>query len=186
MIPDPATQQNIIQYIQQTGGTYTRDAITNQLLASGYPAAEIEAAWRTVEAGATGEMGASGAAPPMEEGAEYAPPRPARVVSSPQFWGALVGFILLSYVMTGILAYFATLNRGDAASALFTITGIFYFVVQLGGLIQGLVLLNRNRPVAFGLLIGLLLTNVVIPFVIACGVLGICIVLLSNPGGFNP
>jgi hypothetical protein len=178
MTPNPDTQRDIIQYIQQTRPTYTREAITSQLLAAGYPPPEIEAAWATVEG--VDPAAFARMAPNVDYDAVVAP-RAAPVTRSGVFWLTLFGFILVSYLIPGILFYIGFTTGAAVSDPLFIAAIILYAVLQLAGLAVGLLWLGRNRPLAIGLLIGLLLTNVVIPFVAACGVAGVCVYLLNQP-----
>jgi hypothetical protein len=182
--PNPDTQRTIIQYIQQTRATYTREAITNQLLASGYPPPEIEAAWATIEG--ADPSGFARVAPNVDYDAVVAP-RPTPVARSGVFWLTLIGFILVSYLVPGALVFVAY-NAGESVGGPLMLTAlIVFFGLQIAGLVAGLVWLGRNRPVAIGLLIGLLMTDVVIPFVVGCGIAGVCIYLLNSyNSGFTP
>lgn len=183
MTPHPDTQRAIIQYIQQTRSTYTREAITNQLVAAGYPPPEIEAAWATVE-GADPAAFAQ-LAPNVDYDAVVAP-RSAPVARSGVFWLTVIGFILISYLIPGALMYVGVISGESLGGPLIITALIVFFLLQIAGLVAGLLGLGRNRPLAIGLLIGLLMTDVVIPFVVGCGVLGICVYILSTGGSGFP
>ena len=176
MTPNPDTQRDIIAYIQQTRPTYTREAITNQLLAAGYPPLEIEAAWATVEGADPAAFAQM--APNVDYDAVVAP-RPAPVMRSGVFWLTMIGFILVSYLIPGALIYVGTISGETLGGPLIISGGILFLVLQIAALVGGLVGMGRNRPLAIGLLMGLMMTDVVI-FVVACGVAGVCIYALNS------
>ncbi|MDQ3927519.1 MAG: hypothetical protein M3328_00070, partial [Chloroflexota bacterium] len=97
------------------------------------------------------------------------------------FWSILVGFVVLSYGLPTLLLYLASSNV-DVGGEISTIALVLFGVLQLGAIIGGVMSLNRSRPRAMGLLIGVLLVIVVLPFVAVVVLFGICLAAL---GGTN-
>jgi hypothetical protein len=174
---------NIVQYIQQHSNTYTREAIDQMLLTSGYDQADIETAWSMVGSSGPQQIPYPPTGPrPSRWGDEYVPEyqRPKRVVNSPIFWVTLIGFIILSYALSALLSFLGPRDQyGGTNPAPGLIGGL---LLQLGGIIGGLIALGRNRPLAMGLLIGVLMTIVVLPVLFLCIGLGICLVGLGGYG----
>ena len=153
----------IVQYILEHRGTYTREAIRQHLIDAGHSPAEVDAAWEAVE---------SSQLPPTPPGepsyeapvAASQDPMPARartdasMVRAPVFWLTLVGFVVVVYLS---LVLFNTI----IASA----------VIWLGGFIAAFILARRNRPVAMGLALGATVAFL-LPFVVVIILLGVCIV----------
>ncbi len=182
MSPNP----NAIQYIQQYREIYTREAITSQLLAAGYPQEEIEAAWAAVEADAAPNLPPPPAGYPRtggwDAGGSYVKPRRKAIQTGASFWLTLMGFVLLSILAGALvlmwwLGFFGGYDSPLASVGSFTCYAAP--LLQVIGLIVGLVLWNRNRAVAQGLLFGVLISSVVIPSVVFLILLGTCLVLLG-------
>ena len=112
----------------------------------------------------------------------YEPPRSRRFVNTPAFWFTLLGFILLSYGLPILFGWLLSLDFETQQNAGLVSTSTFG-ILQLGGLVGGLLLLGRQRPVAMGLLIGVLMVVVVLPIVSFCILFGICLVGIG--GGFG-
>jgi hypothetical protein len=176
--------QNIPRYIRQNRDTYTREAIDRALVDGGYDPGEIQAAWAAIESEQAiptppGEEGAPGQPSSRWGDDTIAEPRRRSVVSTWQFWLTLGGFIAASYGVTALLWWIILQipyeNRGD-----FDVVPLaFYGVLQLGALIAGIAFFNRNPPVAYGFLFGLLIVNILLPFVIFFILLGFCLYTLS-------
>ena len=179
---------NIIQYIQQYRTIYTREAIDRQLAVAGYNHAEVEEAWRMLAASEAPTTDAPPEAMPPMPGSRwgddpaYEPPKSKRFVNTPGFWFTLLGFIVLSYGLPILVGWLLSLNLDTQRNAGLGSTATFG-VLQLGGIVGGLLLLGRRRPVAMGLLIGVLMVVVVLPIVSFCILFGICLVGLG--GGFG-
>jgi hypothetical protein len=176
---------NIVQYIQQYRNTYTHEAIDQTLLTSGYSQADIEAAWNMVETSSPQPIPYPPAGPtPSRWGDEYVPPyqRPKRVVNSPVFWLTLIGFIMVSYVIPPLLIFLGPRDEYGGLSSASPLSWGSYLLLQLGAIVSGLIALGRSRPLAMGLLIGVLMTVVVLPVIFLCIGLGICLVALGGYG----
>src|SRR4051812_31408323 len=90
---------DLAEYIRRYRDDYTREAINQQLLSAGYTSVEIAAAWREVD-------GIHFSDPPRDIYREAIDGRRAqRFANSPRFWSILVGFLLLSYLVPGLLIY---------------------------------------------------------------------------------
>jgi hypothetical protein len=184
---------DLIQYIRQNRDIYTREAIDRQLLNAGYNPADVEAAWNAVEAESPLQPGAEGIPRPPGSrwGDDTAPvQQPEQVTRSPRFWALLGGIILASYVPLGLLFwYIITTPQFEGVGTTSTFLLVLVGVLQLAALIAGLMLFNRpdQRPTALGLLIGLLMADIVLPFIALCIFFGICVVQLGVVGaGIGP
>jgi hypothetical protein len=173
----------IVQYIRQYRDTYSREAINTQLLGAGYSRQEIDAAWAQVSVG-TPYMPSEGQIPmpPSEQvragwgDTNYQPPRRQRVANRPLFWEILVGFTLLSYGLPVLFLLIAGTVNDSAISSLLGWLALGTFgVLQLAAIIWGALSSSRNPPLGMGLLFGVLMTVVVLPFVAFFIVLGICL-----------
>lgn len=65
--------ESILNYIRQNRSTYTREAITGELLKAGYNPAEVEAAWQAIEAE---QLPSAGEVPPWAGTIGQFPPGP--------------------------------------------------------------------------------------------------------------
>ena len=164
---------DIIRYIQEQRGTYTREAIRQHLIDAGHAPEEVDAAWEAVESGQLPPPPASDAVEvrPASIGQPAAAPGapPARrLVQSPVFWLTLVIFVILVYVLPFVVA---GLLPGQAGEAGWSAFGLLW----VGGLIGGILLLRANRAVGMGLVFGFV-GVILLPFVVVIILLGICIV----------
>ncbi|HEX9990309.1 MAG TPA: hypothetical protein VGE45_17755 [Chloroflexia bacterium] len=177
--------ENIPKYIRQNRDTYTREAIDRALLDGGYDPAEVQAAWAAIESeqAISRPWGASGI--PAQATSRWgddtiAEPRRRSVVSTWQFWLTLGGFIVASYGVT-ILLWWIILQIPYESRGPFDLVPLaFYGILQLGALIAGIAFFNRNPPVAYGFLFGLLTVNILLPFVAFFILLGICLYSFSS------
>jgi hypothetical protein len=101
--------------------------------------------------------------------------KPQKVVSSRTFWLVLVGFIVLSYSLP---AFFLAISPRDPCCGSINFgyawPGLAVApVMQLAALIWGRRILPTNRPLAMGLLLGVLLTVVVLPL---CAIVALVII----------
>jgi hypothetical protein len=169
----------LLRYIQAHRATYTREAIRRRLLDAGYPAAEVDAALAAVEAGerpAPPPPGDPAAAPsgdtaPAEPGAHPS----VRVANSPVFWLVLVGYTVGLYLLVWAIAVAAS-GVDDAG----VIAALSFLGLWLAGLVGGLLLVRRNRPVGMALLLGFALAvglPVLLAFVSIVIIAGICLVM---------
>lgn len=182
---------DLLRYIQENRATYTREAIRQRLIDAGYPAAEVDAAWTAVEAGEAPPLPPppSPAQPDAPAaGQPHAPvasqPAPAdrptlgqsfRTANSPAFWLTLIGYLGLMFLGLPILG--VATDRGDDAAAA---VGLTYLALWLAGLIGGLLLLRRNRPVGMALLLGFALVigiPAALGFLAIVVIAGICAVM---------
>jgi hypothetical protein len=178
---------NIIQYIRQYRSVYTREAIDRQLAAAGYDPAEVEQTWWLLENEMPTTDAPPEAMPPMPgsrwgDDPAHDPPKSRRFANTPAFWFTLLGFIVLSYGLPILLGWLLSLNFDTQRNAGLFSTATFG-LLQLGGIVGGLLLLGRRRPAAMGLLIGVLTVVVVLPIVSFCILFGIC--LVGFGGGFG-
>ena len=164
----------LLAYIRQHRATYTREALRQRLLDAGYPADEIEAAWAAVDADdqpptPPARTAAMGAAP---AGADVADPPRAR--TSPAFWLTLFGYIGGLYIIVALVAGIASSVEDDG-----WIASLTFFVLWLAGLVGGLVMMGRNRPVGLGLVVGFAAAvglPFLLGFILLVIILGICLV----------
>jgi hypothetical protein len=183
--------ERALQYIRQYRGIYTREAITQQLIANGIPPEEIEEAWQAVEAGANSTPGLPNYEPPT-----YAPPsgtsagspgggqyynlppqgygrpfqpRP-RLRNNPQFWLTFLGFVIGTPLLGLLLVYLS--NRFSSFFA------YLIYAVLVGAGVGAIYYKDKNWAVSRGLLYGLI-TVIVVPvvaiFVFFVIIFGICI-----------
>jgi len=101
--------------------------------------------------------------------------KPQKVTGSRTFWLVLIGFIVLSYTLP---AFFLAISPRDACCGSINFgyawPGLAVApVMQLAALIWGRRILATNRPVAMGLLLGVLLTVVVLPL---CAIVALVII----------
>lgn len=180
MRPDFST---IIEYIRQNRQTYTREAITSQLVTTGYDPADVEAAWEAVDSGVpappSGYAGATGLSGGSWDSGSPEKSRPQRLASSPAFWGYMVGFILLSYILPGGLFW---LGASNSDGLIVNIAIGMFLLLQLGALVGGVVSLSRNRPRGVGLMTGVLMTLVVLPICAFAVFFGLCLASLGTLG----
>ncbi|HYP42064.1 MAG TPA: hypothetical protein VEX13_17040 [Chloroflexia bacterium] len=177
--------QNIPKYIRQNRDTYTREAIDRALVDGGYDPAEIQAAWTAIESEQAiptppGEGRVPGQPTSRWGDDTIAEPRRRSVASTGQFWLTLGGFIAASYVVTGFLWWIILQIPYDSRGGFDAMPLAFYGVLQLGALIAGIAFFNRNPPVAYGFLFGLLTVNILLPFVAFFILLGICLYSFSS------
>jgi len=173
----------IIEYIRQNRQTYTREAITSQLVTAGYNPADVEAAWGSVDVGVpappSGYAGTTGLSGGNWDSGSPEQPRSQRLVSSPAFWGYMVGFILLSYILPGGLFW---LGASNSDGLIVNIAIGMFILLQLGALVAGVVSLSRNRPRGVGLMTGVLMTLVVLPICAFTIFFGMCLASLGALG----
>ncbi|HUS14295.1 MAG TPA: hypothetical protein VM536_04665 [Chloroflexia bacterium] len=186
----PDAQDPLVTYIRQTRHTYSREAITQHLAAAGHSAAAIAAAWQAADAppdtaetalvrgAALGGLpaGTRISAEPPEGG----PPVRPRARSSPVFWFTLLGFIVLNYVLGAAMAGVPTMLDVPYDSALRGLPVAAWALVQVAVLIAGAVLYRRNRPLALGLLLGLLFGDIILPILAVALFFGACLVMLAT------
>lgn len=169
---------NLIQYIEQNRAQYTRAAIDKQLLDAGYSQADIDAAWKEIEAR---EANTPVVPPPQAQAPQPAvvpPTQPRRLLTMPIFWLGLFGVLVLQY---GVAALFIPATSYENGNSVFVpIAGVLTCGVPIALLIAGSLLLRSNRPLALGLLYGLLVFDVIIPFVGSIILFGICVTSLGS------
>lgn len=181
MIPNP----NAVQYIRQYREIYTREAITSQLLAAGYPREEIDAAWAAVEADVASDL----PPPPADyrrtggwdAGGSYVQPRRKAIETGPRFWLTMIGFVLLSLLVgaLNIVPFGEIFGYNSPLAATGIVVCLVSLLLQIAAVITGLVLWNKNRAVAQGLLFGVFISSVVIPALVFFILLGTCLVILG-------
>jgi heme/copper-type cytochrome/quinol oxidase subunit 4 len=158
----------IVEYISRNRDAYTREAITEQLLSAGYAPVEIAAAWRNVE----GTHFSDEPTPHDPQGTARDPRKAGRFANSPRFWAILIGFILLSYLVPGLLIYTGFVEQGLSGLATFGV--VFFLALQLFGLIVGFLNMKGDRATGMGLLISVLTVVVLLPCLGVAALYGIC------------
>jgi hypothetical protein len=180
--------ERALQYIRQYRGIYTREAISQQLIANGISPAEIEGAWQAVEAEATATPGLPDYAPPSYgpptggpgAGGQYYnlppqgygrpfQPRP-RLRNNPQFWLTFIAFVI-GVPLLGLLLLYLSTNVG-------TYLGYLIYGVLIAAGVGAVYYKDKNWAVSRGLLYGLI-TVIVVPavaaFVYVVVIFGICL-----------
>jgi hypothetical protein len=170
----------VARYITENRDRYTREAIDKQLLSSEYSAVQIAAAWRTVEAASSppGTTTPSGWEDSSSVVGTQEPtiPRPGL---GRRFWLYLVGFIVISYGLPVLLVYISSLVAGSGA-VFGNLACVTFAILQLGGLIGGILLLQRDKAVGRALLFGLLFVDLIIPVLAGVALFGYCVYSLSS------
>ncbi len=163
---DPA----IDRYIRANRATYNRAAVTEALLASGHPPADIEAAWADVLA-ADAQPALAVPLPTQSTRRE--------VLGSWRFWLTLcVAIVALIAVPPSLTAAFPDQPVGVGAGCVLVIGYLAAALILLG--------IGKARDVAYGLLwsigaiLSLTLAFALLAFILLVIVLGICLVALSQ------
>lgn len=178
----------IVTYIQQYQGTYTREGITQQLRTAGYTLGDVEAAWARVApevpAGGGAALPMAGptlAARPDRFGDWGAPPPRPALTRTPAFWVTLVGTIVADYMLLGILFAVATsLGFGTYGGPITLVLLIIALGAQVAALVVGARLSSSNYSVSRGILLGLLIADIVLPFCAGIILFGICVASFRN------
>ena len=159
--------EDLAEYIRKYRDDYTREAINQQLLGSGYTPVEISAAWREVD-------GIHFSDPPRDIYREAIDWRRAqRFANSPRFWAIFFGYLLLSCLIPGLLAYLAITQPG--LSQLGMISFLLFAGLQVLALVLGFIYVDRDRPVGMGLLMSVLTAVIILPFLGIAALYGICV-----------
>lgn len=163
-----ALNQAIISYIREHVSTYTREAITQELLKAGFEQAEIEATWQAFLTDT----------PQSEvEAVKQVPPNVSTAVARQRpglrFWMTVVGYGLVVIFLAGLLIFW---NHLDVAIA-------FLIIATLAGIVSANIMFNMNpgekRAISITLMATLSLLfviSVVFPFVILVIVAGLCVI----------
>jgi hypothetical protein len=146
----------IDDYIRENRGTYTDDAIREQLLRAGYPHGAIVDAFR--RSGQKAELS------------------PAARRSWLLFLGYAVGLFVVVFL---VFAYLS-----DMQERTYGVGRVVFAVAMLIGLTLAVLLVRRSRAFALGLSSGVA-TAVLVPFVIVVIIAGLCVVS-TNPVFFFP
>ncbi len=157
-------QQTITDYILQYRSVYTRKAITEQLINTGYNPAEVEEAWRMVGQMQATTMGLT--------------TRP-RLRSNPRYWVALLTFVIIIPLIIGIFTSFAyqASRRGGDMYGSGALTPMLFMIVAaliLGAIITAL-MWKKDQFISRGILYGMIL-SVGLPFIPLAIIFGTCIV----------
>ena len=153
----------MVRYVIENRDRYTREAIERRLLEAGHTPADVAAAFR--RAGMPGTSAAS-PFPPIAGGSDEPPgrrPPSDRIADSPWFWLSLVGIVLGGYGGAALASYALGIGLG----------AVLPLGLLAGALLAALLLLRRNRPLALGLLTGVM-TAMLIPFVLVVVLAGLC------------
>lgn len=135
--------ENVLDYIRANHDTYTRQAITGQLLQQGYSQAEIDEAWRLVEQ-ETANPGLRVAQP--------------SIWTMRNFWLSLLGFVLGVSLIIGVVGRIfrgpgGSINNLTQASI---ISLLLIVIVIIATIINIVSTWQHNRAVSRGLLVGLI------------------------------
>ena len=158
----------IVEYIKQNRDTYTREAITERLLASGYKPEDVEAAWQAAEQAAfSGSASTDNTLPTSKDDS---------VVRNPVFWLSMLGLTAVAYGLAYVI--YSIIFSGDA-SPLGTDGGLALTITAGGlvvaALVVGFLVLHKNKALGMGLLIGALISGVVAPFAAVALLYGVCL-----------
>jgi hypothetical protein len=165
---------DVIDYIRQNRDTYTREAINEKLLAAGYSPGDIDESWELVESGAAPAPAPGEPKPSAGKGELPPPPHSGDgLAGNPLFWSALLGLVVLSYGIPAAIVYLFADDSGPQTDV-FTAVWVTFVALQLAALVGWLLLRNRNRPLAIGLLLGLVATLVGLPFAALFVFMGLC------------
>jgi len=140
--------EDILKYIRANWSTYSREAITAELLKQGYSQEDIDNAWKT--------LSSEGSIP----------------VKRWDFWLALLAFYPGVQVVVGLLSLLIKASAGGSNTISFVI--VSFPVATTIGLLVSVYLWQKKPVVAKGLLAGVIL-SFVIPFVPIFIILGICL-----------
>jgi hypothetical protein len=151
---------SIHDYIRDNRDRYTRDAIRQQLLAAGYDAAQIDAAWAMLDA-----------------------PDPDATVGE-RFWGRfwlyLIGINLAALLIVGLLSGLLGAPAGGGVALLV----ILAIVLAIGALISwGLVAATQPTHLGSGTAIAI---GAIIPLLFAFLIGGACYALIGASGAARP
>lgn len=176
--------ETIRQYIGQNRTIYTREAITSQLVAAGYRPDDIEQVWNSLDPAIPGPPssypGAAGPSTGRWDAGASDETRPRPFVRTRTFWAYTLGFIVLSYLLPGIILW---LGASQSDGTIVNIALGMFLLLQLGAIVGGLASLRQNSPRAAGLLIGMLMTVVVIPTCAVALFFGMCLASLGTFAG---
>lgn len=161
----------IVDYIRQNRQTYTREAITDRLISSGYKPEQIEAAWQIVGIDYK----------PVEVAVkDDSPPTDRRFANKPVFWLALLLFIGAAYgagafILAAISGNVDFFLASPGGMLFMVITGAFILII----FIAGFLLVDKNRPLGMGLIIGGALSLIILPIVALGLFFGVCMSIFA-------
>lgn len=172
--------ENILNYIRQSRGIYTDEAITQELLRAGHSTAEIEAAWNIVRTGSDTSVVPDQSEKSRSEGQPPAEPRsvqrPTPTQPDERNQHLIAGLYMLGLIAIPFVA----------SSLYLTWLTIPLLIVALGGGIAAVIAFRERDPVLSRALTRtlqfFLVLFVVIPFVIIVIILGICVVTGTKIG----
>ena len=149
-----AMNPEILRYITANRDTYTREAITRQLIDAGHDPTEIEQAWELIE--------------PRSEG---------RLPRDRTFWRYFTLGVVALYGLTFVV-YALGLDAEMFSSIIWMILGVFLLLGALTSIL--LVRATRAEAEEMGAVSGLLIA-VLIPFVFLVIIAGICSAMVGFP-----
>jgi hypothetical protein len=175
--------EQIIEYIRQHQDTYTREAITTQLVTAGYDQADIEAAFKQVDSDGTDDFAG------VDKSKRKSQMSDSKSKQAPMTWWDSKGLGFLLFVIsvpaiTAIpLTFHIELYRAGINGSLFALTSAA--LVILGLFLPSL--LKSTAP-QFGTgvkyaLLTLFVVFIVLPFIALVVITGICIVLWNTNAG---
>jgi hypothetical protein len=137
----------IEKYIWANRATYSREAITAELLKQGYSEADINTAWKALSNENSG------------------------IVKRREFWNILYAFLLGVPLVDGLIALFVKVLAGFNTA--FSLSLFLFIAALLIGLNISIYLWQKKPVIARGLLAGVLL-SLVLPFIPVIIIGGIC------------
>ena len=145
-----AMNPQILRYITANRDTYTREAITRQLIARGHDPAEIDQAWELIE------------------------PRPEGMLPRDRtFWRYFFIYIVVLYGLTFVV-YALRLRDEPFGGVAWMILGVFLLL----GALTSTLLVRAKRAAAKGAVSGMLIA-VLIPFVTLVVIAGLCSMMVT-------
>jgi hypothetical protein len=151
-------------YIWQYRSIYTRQAINKELLRMGYSRKQVNQAWQIVEASPSEQV-------PTNLNSPYAPPETSQ--ARLQRIRKIAG-IACAYVVLGAFILFLVFLFGDKTNQAVWTTAV-YIMPPISILAVVYFIRKDNRTISSGLLYGMLLLDVVLPFIGLIILAGICI-----------
>ncbi len=148
----------VIRYIAENRGRYTREAIDTHLLRAGHAREEIDAAWSRL-------------------GDEVRPPPSDDRTFRRAFLGSVVAIYGITFLVYAV-SFYVGMEEGYESIALIA-SAIFLVPLLLAAMIS-IALVRRNQSARRGVAGGLL-TALVIPFVLLVIVAGLCTALTDAP-----
>jgi hypothetical protein len=163
-------ENRLISYIQEYRSKYARQAINKELLRMGYSRKQVDQAWQIVEAIPFEQV-------PNNLNSPYAPPETKQ--ARQQRIRKIAG-IAIAYVAVGAFILFLVALFGDKNNQAVWTTAVY--IIPPISIVAVLYFIRKdNRTISSGLLYGMLLLDIVLPFIGLIILAGICL-----SGGYDP